>query len=200
MRQTTSKTIHNGVLQLCPKINPAEKPLIVPVKSHPSALDKDCFPNVQKQIADHGGSLLHGWRILELPGFFIEGEFHGVWVAPDGTLLDVSPADGDEIVFLPDPTLIFDEKSFNRRDNIRLALSDHPTVHAFLAHCERIFQYEERHTLPNDRRRFAVDADEYEALQRRKLQLQAEMVSVKPGRNDPCRCGSGLKFKKCCGK
>ena len=22
----------------------------------------------------------------------------------------------------------------------------------------------------------------------------------KPGRNDPCPCGSGLKFKKCCGK
>ncbi|MBX3680834.1 MAG: SEC-C domain-containing protein, partial [Rhodocyclaceae bacterium] len=20
-----------------------------------------------------------------------------------------------------------------------------------------------------------------------------------PGRNDPCPCGSGLKFKKCCG-
>ena len=22
----------------------------------------------------------------------------------------------------------------------------------------------------------------------------------KPGRNDPCPCGSGLKYKKCCGK
>jgi uncharacterized protein len=21
----------------------------------------------------------------------------------------------------------------------------------------------------------------------------------KPGRNDPCSCGSGLKYKKCCG-
>lgn len=26
-------------------------------------------------------------------------------------------------------------------------------------------------------------------------------ISVsKPGRNDPCTCGSGLKYKKCCGK
>jgi uncharacterized protein YecA (UPF0149 family) len=24
--------------------------------------------------------------------------------------------------------------------------------------------------------------------------------SVKIGRNDPCPCGSGLKYKKCCGK
>ena len=25
-------------------------------------------------------------------------------------------------------------------------------------------------------------------------------ASTKVGRNDPCSCGSGLKFKKCCGK
>lgn len=25
-------------------------------------------------------------------------------------------------------------------------------------------------------------------------------TSVKVGRNDPCTCGSGLKYKKCCGK
>lgn len=25
-------------------------------------------------------------------------------------------------------------------------------------------------------------------------------VDKKPGRNDPCSCGSGKKFKQCCGK
>ncbi len=33
---------------------------------------------------------------------------------------------------------------------------------------------------------------------------KAEMIDMKSkqkvGRNDPCPCGSGLKFKKCCGK
>jgi uncharacterized protein YecA (UPF0149 family) len=28
---------------------------------------------------------------------------------------------------------------------------------------------------------------------------QATVVNDNPGRNDPCSCGSGLKFKKCCG-
>ncbi|MBU5671144.1 YecA family protein [Paenibacillus brevis] len=28
----------------------------------------------------------------------------------------------------------------------------------------------------------------------------ARATSAKPGRNDPCPCGSGLKYKKCCGK
>ncbi|RND30199.1 hypothetical protein EC575_21140, partial [Vibrio cholerae] len=25
-------------------------------------------------------------------------------------------------------------------------------------------------------------------------------TAIKQGRNDPCACGSGKKFKKCCGK
>ncbi|WP_019913499.1 DUF1186 domain-containing protein [Paenibacillus sp. HW567] len=30
--------------------------------------------------------------------------------------------------------------------------------------------------------------------------LKTITVAAKPGRNDPCSCGSGLKYKKCCGK
>ncbi len=29
--------------------------------------------------------------------------------------------------------------------------------------------------------------------------LLPPVATVKPGRNDPCPCGSGKKFKKCCG-
>jgi len=201
MTQGTPKTIHTGVLDLCQKINPKATPVFVPINSHPSALDKDCFPNVQKQIVDHGGHLLHGWRILEVPGLFIEGEFHGVWVSPENQIVDVSLGDGGgtQTLFLPDPEQTFDERTFNRRDNIRLALKDHPTVHAFLAHCEAIFRYEEDHTLPDDPRRFAVDREEHNSLLNLKMELEIQMTALKPGRNDPCRCGSGLKFKKCCG-
>jgi SEC-C motif-containing protein len=45
-------------------------------------------------------------------------------------------------------------------------------------------------------------------LRRKKRWLFTEGTMVKPkplsvnkvGRNDPCHCGSGLKYKKCCGK
>ena len=33
-----------------------------------------------------------------------------------------------------------------------------------------------------------------------KLKAQPKRVSVKIGRNDPCPCGSGKKYKQCCGK
>lgn len=33
-----------------------------------------------------------------------------------------------------------------------------------------------------------------------KMVRQKPLTAVKIGRNDPCTCGSGLKYKKCCGK
>jgi uncharacterized protein YecA (UPF0149 family) len=37
-------------------------------------------------------------------------------------------------------------------------------------------------------------------LKRRKLRQDRPIVnSIKVGRNDPCPCGSGKKYKKCCG-
>ncbi len=30
--------------------------------------------------------------------------------------------------------------------------------------------------------------------------VKSVMRELKIGRNDPCSCGSGLKYKKCCGK
>jgi preprotein translocase subunit SecA len=32
------------------------------------------------------------------------------------------------------------------------------------------------------------------------LEKKPVKVTKKPGRNDLCPCGSGLKYKKCCGK
>jgi SEC-C motif-containing protein len=33
-----------------------------------------------------------------------------------------------------------------------------------------------------------------------KMIRQKPLTVAKTGRNDPCTCGSGLKYKKCCGK
>jgi hypothetical protein len=37
-------------------------------------------------------------------------------------------------------------------------------------------------------------------LERHRVPIAPERREDKPGRNDPCRCGSGRKYKKCCGK
>ena len=49
----------------------------------------------------------------------------------------------------------------------------------------------------------SLPADVYVPLMNRKKELQdifAEWQSAKTGRNEPCLCGSGKKFKKCCGR
>ena len=48
---------------------------------------------------------------------------------------------------------------------------------------------------PGGRPRFRIPLDaviEFEQRERRRTKNQ------KPGRNDPCPCGSGKKYKKCC--
>lgn len=202
MRQGTPKRLHQGVSLLCAKISPGVVPRYVPVCPVPGAGPTDCFLNVPKHMATQGGTLLHGWRILELPGIFIEAEFHGIWVSPVGEYIDITPSQSTdtETLFLPDPDKTFDELAFTRHDNIRLPLKEHPVVHAFIAQCEDIYRYEEAHTDPRHPRLFAVNESDYSAMLHRKADL-AEQLSLLPiGRNDPCRCGSGLKFKRCCGR
>ncbi len=49
-------------------------------------------------------------------------------------------------------------------------------------------------------RRVAVERAEAEAAQRRELAAVAGEGAGSVGRNAPCPCGSGLKFKRCCGR
>ncbi|MDR1800964.1 MAG: SEC-C domain-containing protein [Lachnospiraceae bacterium] len=42
--------------------------------------------------------------------------------------------------------------------------------------------------------------DERKALYRAQKESGTVRKEKEPGRNDPCPCGSGLKYKKCCGK
>jgi len=46
---------------------------------------------------------------------------------------------------------------------------------------------------------FEPDAEEDISDLERKLNPPASHEASKVGRNDPCPCGSGKKFKKCCG-
>ena len=149
-----------------------------------------------------GGCARNGWCIWELPGLFIETECHGVWVDPAGQSLDITPKENNaqEILFLPDPSVVFDEKSLVRRDNIRMAIKDHPIVHSFLKSSVDYVKYLESCTDPANPRLMRVDPHVQAELLLRKARLQLEMQKLPVGRNDTCRCGSGQKYKKCCGR
>jgi preprotein translocase subunit SecA len=67
--------------------------------------------------------------------------------------------------------------------------------HSQLRHLYRLFLKRHR---TSRRRAGDIDAHEPDAFQ--DLPPEPVRTTQKPGRNDPCPCGSGKKYKKCCGR
>ena len=58
-------------------------------------------------------------------------------------------------------------------------------------------------SIPDDKKHLEIGSDENPVPLVRFLPDKNRHTIIadrKPGRNDPCSCGSGKKFKKCCGK
>ena len=50
-----------------------------------------------------------------------------------------------------------------------------------------------------ERSRFLKEQGQWRYVDGVQIDTSDETLTKKPGRNDPCVCGSGKKFKKCCG-
>lgn len=166
------------ILELCRQLDPTREPVRVPVRAVSDAIPGNDFASLKGHVARSGGKIQFGWILWENPGWYLEAEFHGVWVSPGGELTDIMPRrDGaTSLLFLPDSRRTFQGESIPNRF---LALSKSPDVQAMVQ-----------------------DAG-FHALLRAESETQARRASVAPasaGRNDPCPCGSGLKYKKCCGR
>jgi len=80
-------------------------PVRVPLRDDDDGLYGWPADGVREKIRTHGGSIRFGWRLRESPDVVPTAEFHAVWVDPEGTLVDITPAvtgDGPS-VFVPDP-------------------------------------------------------------------------------------------------
>ena len=89
-------------------------PVSVPLRDDSYGLYGWPADGVRDKIGADGGSIRFGWRLREWPNVLLTAEFHAVWVDPDGTLVDITPAvTGDApSLFVPDPaypeTFVFD--------------------------------------------------------------------------------------------
>lgn len=92
-----------------------------------------------EHIAAHGGEPVLGWAIWEWPGVFIEAEFHTIWLAPDGNILDLTPRglQSSYIVFLPDTSRKYDGRQVH---NIRKPLVKDNDVNRYLHTFRRRFE------------------------------------------------------------
>jgi hypothetical protein len=170
--------ITSEILALCRELDPTREPVWVPVRAAAGAIPGQDYASLKGHGASSAGRPQFGWIIWENPGWYLEAEFHGVWASPAGELTDIIPRrDGaTRLLFLPDSRRTFQGESIPNRF---LALSPSPDVQA------------------------VVRDAEFHARLRAESETQARRERVAPGgagRNDPCPCGSGLKYKKCCGR
>jgi len=177
-QNATPSEITPEIEAFCRQLDVTARPVWVPVRPASGMVGSEDFASLKSHVASHGGRIQFGWILWEQPGWYLEAEFHGVWVTPGAELCDVLPrADGaTRLLFLPDSRRTFQGESF---PNQFMPLSRSPDVLA------------------------VVQNAEYHARLRAEVQTQARRSRVAPGsaaRNDPCPCGSGVKYKKCCGR
>jgi len=201
MKPTTPISINEDVIGFCNKINPSSKPFFVGVIPNDDAEYQECFKNVQKHIQEFGGKIQQGWTIWEIPQKFIEAEFHAILIDKNGKYIDISPKpDGEQkILFLKDDSREITEESV---DNIRKVLLDTAEFRAIKIFGEKRFEISKKYWNGSK-----IIIPEFELLNLGRLQgeiLSSEIRKdklngkIKVGRNEPCFCGSGKKYKKCC--
>ncbi|WP_175716567.1 zinc chelation protein SecC [Burkholderia anthina] len=125
--------------EFCASIS-QESPLYVSHRPLANKPPRECLVIVPEHIESHGGEQLNGWAIWEVPGVFIEAEFHAVWRDGAGELHDLTPRPewpGGNLTFLPDPKRMYRGRQI---DNIRKPLVKDRDVIRFLFLNHRVFE------------------------------------------------------------
>lgn len=189
---TTPNRISQAILELCSEIDSSSKPVFVPVHPAPNIRSNFCMTDVQEHASRHGGKVQYGWTIWELPDVYLEAEFHTVWVSPADGLIDITPKLDNEsqILFLPDSYRVYKDKLV---DNKRKPLVDNQYTRMWLLVEKKKYEIMKKHFVNGE-----VDGPAAQA-EFEKLIESMEIQKKKIGRNDPCYCGSGKKYKRCCG-
>lgn len=189
-RETTPIKITQAIMDMCASITSSSTPVFVTVQPKPWALPHECFNNVQQMIRQNSGTMISGWAIWQWGNILLDAEVHAIWQSPDGDFTDITPHNYSEtrIFFLPDASVNYKEVPIRSH---RKALTGSALV------AELIHLYSKR----DDIMCSSAAGNTYAlpvAMVLRINQIQT-LLHQKAGRNDPCPCGSGLKYKKCCG-
>lgn len=196
-RETTPTRITDKIMELCRGIVPDIEPIYVSVEVAEWSLMNECFPNVQRMVREQGGQQVNGWAIWQCANIFAEAEAHSVWQSPEGELIDITPhVNGEsQVLFLRDDTLVYSGQSIG---NVRLALTGSPLAAELVDLGNEIdavmCSYKPGTEIPLSALRCRL------LPLRERREVIVGMLNQKAGRNDPCPCQSGLKYKKCCGR
>ena len=188
---TTPNKISQNILDFCAEIDPTNRPVFVSVRPVKDVRFNYCLTDVPPYSRKWGGNTLFGWIISECRNVLLEAEFHACWLNPENELIDITPKSDNEtqILFLPDCQRIYEHKAIANKYK---ALIDNESTRLWLKCANKKEEIRAKH-FKNDEVDSVAASDEF--LKWLSLLGPAKQ---KIGRNDPCPCGSGLKYKKCC--
>ena len=191
IRETTPARVTQVIIDFCASITSDSSPEYIDVCPAPWASLNECFNNVSRMVKQYGGSMILGWTVWQRGNMLLDAEAHAIWRAPDGKLIDITPHSYNEkrILFLFDSSVCYQGITIPSH---RQALTDSPLVAEFIRLYSERDHIMQTATLGNV---YVMPADLHNRINA--LQL---IFSQEVGRNDPCPCGSGLKYKKCCGQ
>lgn len=186
---TTPRVITPQIEELGKSISEYE-PVYITVIAEPGSLINECFHNVDAYIEKHGGQRILGWSIWQRANVLIEAEAHAVWNSPTGDMVDVTPHSNNEtsILFLVDNHMTYEG---NCIPNVRKALTSSPLVAEFI----KLYNERNQIAAQTEGNTYSLPSD----MIRRLWEIE-QAFNQRVGRNDPCPCESGIKYKKCCGK
>jgi hypothetical protein len=201
----TPNAVTPAILALCDQLSPGKRPTYITITPAKGSECGYCVQAVLAQTKLMGGRMQTGWAIWEWLGVFIEAEHHAVYEPPSGPRwIDLTPSQTpgeSRRLFLPDDSARYEEgENALRHDNERRPLSPDPNVREF---CQLAA---ERTRIMNTVGGFGlvsvsgVKAQQLLSIERRMLSLQADLVTRFTPRNSRCPCGSGRKYKVCCGR
>lgn len=187
---------------------PPNTAILVPYESLAGTRAQYCFQNVRDVVAEKGGQIVNGWLVWQHENLFVEAEHHAVWRKPEGEVVCITPQTPPEefIAFIPDSSATYDFDTGLVRHNIRVALVNDSRLQQFFNACNQRtdllnakLRMTERGPLVELSRSDALRISQLEVLKSELLTGVINSHRSKAGRNDPCPCGSGKKYKKCHG-
>ena len=196
-RETTPSKVTDKIMELCVGIVADTDPVYIPVSVMEWSMPKECFPNVQRMVQEHGGKQINGWAIWQWANILVEAEAHSVWENSEGQLIDITPHDNGEreILFLRDDNMVY---SMEQIGSIRIALTDSPLAAELIELSEKTEEIMGEYK-PGTKIPVAELQRKLLPLASRRQELMAQL-NRKTERNEACPCQSGLKYKKCCGR
>jgi len=191
IRETTPARITQVIIDFCASITSDSSPEYIDVCPAPWASLNECFNNVSRMVKQYGGLMIFGWAGWERGKILFGAWAPPLWRAPDGKLIDITPHSYNEkrILFLFDSSVCYQGITIPSH---RQALTDSPLVSELIRLCTVRDHAMQTSTFGN---RYTLPVDWYNQVRALELIFAQEV-----GRNDPCPCGSGLKYKKCCGQ